>query len=597
MPTGWTVISGTAWSVQQDGTHVLKQNDTSTSNAHVIEAGSASWTDYTVQADMKPGANDLSQATVIMARFVDNSNHYSFLLKNNSEWYLGVVQGGSWTTLDQGTFSYNATTWYTMSLTVKGTTISAAINGVTLTTDTDSTFSSGMIGFSTKATSEFDNVLVTTSGTPTPTPTPLPSPTGTPSPSPTPSQTPTPTPSPTPTPTPPPSTGAAQLSVSATSAGVTVTSLDVNNNGWQAFFNASAGGVVSNNGEIDSGSYTELEAQNTAHGRIEQYLHTSGDVWLSDLTNSGTVTVLRNTPGMVVVQSVSIDSTYHLNWTTTWYIWPDGEMYAVHQVTNTGSSALNLNSTNPTELDFGGMALTYYQDQSPKAWYVYNGAATSPIPSNTVGSEAQLFAHMPTVASPPNMGYLLDKYNTWASQGIGNAGIDETQNSFRAKDEWFGTLSSVKAGQTISFLFLFDQQRNLTQTQSIQIDADYRSPSLTVNIGTLASSDNEPTGATVVQGFNVNIGAYVVAANANHVNAQLGFPSGVSLRPHPRFKITNWTKGAPTLTWGGQTLTAGTDYTYALNAATNTLYIQLDFDVVTSNAQSGQRVNAALDIS
>jgi hypothetical protein len=385
--------------------------------------------------------------------------------------------------------------------------------------------------------------------------------------------------------------------VTTTSAGVTVTSLDANNNGWQDFFNASAGGVISNSGEIDSGAYTELEAQNTAHGRIEMYLHTSGDSWLSDLGNQGTVTVLRNTPGMVAVQTVSLDTTFHLTWTTIYFIWPDGEIYVLHQVTNTGSSALSLNSVNPTELDFGGFALTYYQDQSPNAWYLNNGVTTSPIPSGTAGAEAQLFAHMPTVAAPPNMGYLLDKYNTWASQGVSNAGIDETQNGFRAKDEWFGTLSSVKAGQTLSFLFLFDQRRSLTQAQSVAVDADYRAPSLTVNTGTLATSDNEPTGATVIQGFNLDIGAYVVAANANHVNAQLGFPAGVTVRPQPRLKITNWTKGAPTLTWGGQTLTAGTDYTYTLNAATNTLYIQLDFDVVTANAQAGQRINAALDIS
>ena len=60
VPAGWTVVSGTAWSVQQDGTHVLKQNDPSTSNAHVIEAGSSSWTNYTAQADIKMGSNDLN---------------------------------------------------------------------------------------------------------------------------------------------------------------------------------------------------------------------------------------------------------------------------------------------------------------------------------------------------------------------------------------------------------------------------------------------------------------------------------------------------------------------------------------------------------
>jgi hypothetical protein len=590
VPTGWTVVSGSAWSVQQDGTHVLKQNDPSTANAHVIVAGSASWTDYTVQASMKPGANDLNQSSVLMARFVDNSNHYSFLLKNNSEWYLGSVVNGNWTTFGQGTFNYSSQ-FYTLTLTVKGSTISGAINGTTLVTATDTSFASGMIGFSTKATSELDNVVVS-SGSITPTPTPTP--TQTPSPTPTPTQTPTPTP--TPTPPPPPSGGVSQLSVTTSGSGVTVKSLDSANNGWSDFFNSSAGGDITNSGEIDQGAYTELEAQNTQHGRLEMYLHTSGDVWLVELQNPATITVLHNTPGLVELQTVSVDNTYHLTWTTTYAIWPDGEVYVLRQVTNTASTALALNSTNPTEIDFGGMALTYYQDQAPNAWYVNGSVATSPIPSNTVSSEARLFAHMPT-AGAVNMGYLLDKFTPWSAQGISNAGIAENQNTFRAKDEWFGTLSSVKSGQTLSFLYLYDQRRALTQAQSVAIDADYRAPSVTVNAGTLATSDNEPTGATVNNGFNMNLGAYVIAASGNHVNAQLGFPSGVTTRTEPRFKITNWAGGTPSVTWGGQLLTSGSDYTYTLDSATNTLYIQLNFDVVAANAQSGQRVNAALDIS
>jgi hypothetical protein len=372
--------------------------------------------------------------------------------------------------------------------------------------------------------------------------------------------------------------------------------MDANNNGWQVFFNPVGGGTIAQSGEIDAGAYTELEAQNVIHGRLEQYLHTSTDVWLADLTNSGTVTVLKNTPGLVAVQTVSVDTTWNLRWVTTYYIWPDGEIYILHQVTNTGSSALQLNGSNPTELDFGGFALTYYQDQAPDAWYEVNNSVSSPIPFAGTSDEPQLFAHMPTSGNI-DLGYLMDKYNTWASQGASNAGMDETNNTYRAKDEWFGTLSSLKSGQTLTFMFLLDQKRLLTQAQSINIDADYRAPSLAVNAGTLATSDNEPVNVSLNQGFNLDIGAYVVAANANHVNAQLGLPTGVTVRSQPRFKVTNWTKGAPTLTWGGQTLTAGTDYTYTLNSATNTLYIQLDFDVVTSNAQAGQRLNAALDIS
>ncbi len=378
---------------------------------------------------------------------------------------------------------------------------------------------------------------------------------------------------------------------------MTVKSLDANLNGWSAFYKSSSGGVITNDGEIDNGVYTELEAQNTNHGRVQMYFQTSGSVWLSNLQSAGTITLLRNTPDLVVLQTVSTITSYHVRWTTTYFIWPDGEMYVQLQATNIGASALTLSSGDSIELNLGGLPLTNYKDQAPNAWYVYGGSATSPIPTSRRGVEAQLFGHTPTVASPPNMGYLLDKYTTWSSQGATSNGISENQNSFRAKDQWLGHLSNVNPGQTLTFLFLLDQRRSLTQAQSIAIDADYRAPSVVVNIGTLATSDNEPAGATLNKGFNVNLGAYVVAANNNHVNAQLSFPSGVTTRFEPRFKITGWTGGAPNVTWGGQALTSGYDYTYTEDLASHTLYVQLAFDVVAANPQSGQWVNAPLDIA
>jgi hypothetical protein len=47
-PAGWLAVSGT-WSVALDGTHVMKQTDTSTATAKSISAGLATWTDYAVR--------------------------------------------------------------------------------------------------------------------------------------------------------------------------------------------------------------------------------------------------------------------------------------------------------------------------------------------------------------------------------------------------------------------------------------------------------------------------------------------------------------------------------------------------------------------
>ncbi|HKS69502.1 MAG TPA: RHS repeat-associated core domain-containing protein, partial [Ktedonobacterales bacterium] len=162
-PAGWSVTSGT-WAVENDGTHVLQQTDTTIASSVYITpsvAGSANWTNYTVSADVKPGADNTSVTSAnLMGRYTDTNNHYSLILKNNSEWWLGVKQAGNWTTIANGTFSYNSNTFYTLTLSLQGTTISGSINGTVVGSGTDSTFSSGGIGFSTAANSEIDNVSV-----------------------------------------------------------------------------------------------------------------------------------------------------------------------------------------------------------------------------------------------------------------------------------------------------------------------------------------------------------------------------------------------------------------------------------------------------
>jgi pectate lyase len=170
------VVNGSSWTVQPDGSAVLQQGDPDTSQFYTISAGSAAWTDYTVQASVKPGANDLTQTSDLMARFTDPNNHYSFLLKNGDQWYLGMRSGATWTTFAQGSFPYTSQ-FYTLALTVHGATISGSINGQVVATATDATFSSGKIAFLTSAESELDNVLVTTPDSASPTPSPTTSPT------------------------------------------------------------------------------------------------------------------------------------------------------------------------------------------------------------------------------------------------------------------------------------------------------------------------------------------------------------------------------------------------------------------------------------
>ncbi len=130
------------------------------------------------------------------------------------------------------------------------------------------------------------------------------------------------------------------------------------------------------------------------------------------------------------------------------------------------------------------------------------------------------------------------------------------------------------------------------------LDVEYRSPLATLSSGRIASSDSFPgAGEQLSSGFNLASGRLVMAADANHVNLTLQTSSSEPVRLGPRFKITNWTGGAPTLTWGGAALQPGTDYSYSVDGSASVLYLQLGFDVTQGPAGQSQRTNAPLDIS
>ena len=79
--------------------------------------------------------------------------------------------GDTLTTLASGTVTAPGTgTWQHLALTFNGHTITAAINGTTVGTVTDSAYASGMVGLGTSGyqTDQFDNLSVTLVGSATP---------------------------------------------------------------------------------------------------------------------------------------------------------------------------------------------------------------------------------------------------------------------------------------------------------------------------------------------------------------------------------------------------------------------------------------------
>jgi hypothetical protein len=131
--------------------------------------GNLSWSNYIVSADAlmeQAGAVQLlGRVGTQDSENVNYINDYYLQLSNAGAWSLvRNSASGTQTTLASGTVSAPGTgTWQHLALTFNGSTITAAINGTTVSTVTDSSYLSGMVGFGTNGyqTDQFDNLSVT----------------------------------------------------------------------------------------------------------------------------------------------------------------------------------------------------------------------------------------------------------------------------------------------------------------------------------------------------------------------------------------------------------------------------------------------------
>ncbi len=143
------------------------------SNANPFTVGGyPGWTNYTVSADAliaQSGAVQLfGRAGAQAGYFPPAVSGYYLQLSNTGGWQVIREAGnGGTSTLASGTVSAPGTgTWQHLSLTFSGSSITAAINNTTVATVTDSTYSTGMVGFGTAGyqTGQFDNLSVTPGG-------------------------------------------------------------------------------------------------------------------------------------------------------------------------------------------------------------------------------------------------------------------------------------------------------------------------------------------------------------------------------------------------------------------------------------------------
>ncbi|WP_426512491.1 family 16 glycoside hydrolase [Dactylosporangium sp. McL0621] len=166
--SGWSKSGGT-WSVVTDGSKVLQQSNAGSENAREF-AGDSGWTNYTVQASVKPLSLGSGGFAGLLARSTSSTTFYRLALLPGNTVQLQAVNSGSVTVLGSVSRTVSTGTWYTLAIAVNGSSISGSVDGTTVATASNSSITKGRIGLQTAYSSaNFDNVTVTTGGTsPTP---------------------------------------------------------------------------------------------------------------------------------------------------------------------------------------------------------------------------------------------------------------------------------------------------------------------------------------------------------------------------------------------------------------------------------------------
>ncbi|KQO18388.1 pectate lyase family protein [Paenibacillus sp. Leaf72] len=207
----WTPSSG-SWSVvNEKGNKAYFQSGTSEGRA---VAGSQSWSDYSVEADVQAVDFNGSTRIYVAGRYIDGNNFYAASLYNSNGGALEIrkkVNGSTTTLASKAGYALETGVWYKVKLEMSGTTINMYVDGKLELSAADTSLAAGAAGLVTfKSIAKFDNVkiadsspdatLPSTEPTVAPTPVSTPAPTAVPStePSTKPSIEPTATPSSTP---------------------------------------------------------------------------------------------------------------------------------------------------------------------------------------------------------------------------------------------------------------------------------------------------------------------------------------------------------------------------------------------------------------
>jgi len=158
-PTGWTVADGRWNGVVSNDTHVV-QHAVGT-YGHMV-AGSMTWTDYTVSADVMPTPLRTSFAAVA-GRYQDRGDYYQCDLHHANTLQLWRLRIGIPTLLDSRPVVIDPTRFSNLRLVMNGDRLSCVLNGVLLCSAVDDSLTNGQVALiaGDREAAEFDNVTVT----------------------------------------------------------------------------------------------------------------------------------------------------------------------------------------------------------------------------------------------------------------------------------------------------------------------------------------------------------------------------------------------------------------------------------------------------
>ncbi len=163
--TGWTATPAANWSIVADtGDNAYKFDFDWNNQTGLSTAGSATWANYTLSTEFKITDFQAWSETRFFVRYVNSSNYYCLEVRENGgSRRLVLVRVASGVVTDLQTYytTINPNTWYALTLTANGSSISATLNGTPAIQVTDTTLTTGMIGLGAwKQDVLFDNVIV-----------------------------------------------------------------------------------------------------------------------------------------------------------------------------------------------------------------------------------------------------------------------------------------------------------------------------------------------------------------------------------------------------------------------------------------------------